>query len=103
MTQSDVLYESINKDWFYYNEEHDKIYYSQQRQLCEDFIGESRKEQYELLNEIEQLKLLLQQKEDRYTTLQMKKEIIKDRIIRLDNELTSFECEKREKSNTSNN
>ena len=97
MTETDNLYESINKDWFYYNEQHDKNYYKEQRKMCDEFLMESRKEQHELLKEIEQLQLLIQQKQDRYTTLQMKKELIKDRIGRLNDEIQPNLAEKREK------
>ena len=95
MSTSETIYQSINKDWFYYNEKHDKIYYANQKQLCLDFITESRKEQQQLFDEVEQLKLLIQQKEQQFEQLQMKKELIKDRIERLDNELQSTEIEKR--------
>ena len=52
MSNADDIYESINKDWFYYDEKHDRIYYQKQKQLCEDFINESRKEQHQLIDEI---------------------------------------------------
>lgn len=92
---SSIIYESINKDWFYYKEKHDSIYYIEQRKMCEDFITESRKEQYEILADIEKLKQRIQQKENEYQTLQQRKELIKDRINRLNEEITTVEPMKR--------
>ena len=95
MTSADTIYESINKDWFYYEEEHDKVYYQQQKLLCDEFINESRREQTQLISEIEELNRLLQQKQERYQQLQMKKELIKDRAARLNDELHPSGAEKR--------
>ena len=100
MSNADDIYESINKDWFYYDEKHDRIYYQKQKQLCEDFINESRKEQHQLIDEINHLQQLIQQKQHQSETLQMRKELIKDRVVKLEDELTTYEPDKRRYNDT---